>query len=215
MKLWEHGSLNILLWFGFPLATWTSSHSLKKSCVGFLCSSATWLFLWESWFQLQAPRHSEKESNTERTHICNFAFAEFQNVKQMISVSQLNTYLQASVMFVGNKRKTQQGGTKRWQRRRRRQAPLAGNYHGATWQSEKRKVGRMHYWWLGEMTIKGDFGIGVREHLCLYLIFGTLHWTLQDCECVRGNQAEELLTLISGCQLACLSHSCLAWRLCL
>lgn len=47
---------------------------------------------------------------------------------------------------------------------------------------------------------------GVREHLRLYLIFSTLHLTLQHCEFVRGKQAEELLTLISSCQFISVSE---------
>lgn len=46
---------------------------------------------------------------------------------------------------------------------------------------------------------------GVREHLLV--VCGTLHLTLQHCEFVRGTQAEELLTVISSCQLGSVSHS--------
>lgn len=48
---------------------------------------------------------------------------------------------------------------------------------------------------------------GVRKHLRLYLIFSTVHLTLWHYEFVRGNQAEELLTLISSCQLESSSHN--------
>lgn len=48
---------------------------------------------------------------------------------------------------------------------------------------------------------------GVRKHLRLYLILSTVHLTLWHYEFVKGNQAEELLALISSCQLESVSHN--------
>lgn len=48
---------------------------------------------------------------------------------------------------------------------------------------------------------------GVREHLRRSPICRTLHLTLLHHEFVKGNEAEEALTVISGCQLRSVSRS--------